>query len=353
MAGMSIDPKKVVIADDSMTGDLAYRLACEGKTLQWRGDFQNAKQLLNAIARRYDRNKPKVGTSPQETFHHYRLFQSQRARILKSLVVEIGANFQINLPRAPNVHDACSEALGSDLQPTLISLNELLGFIGAHEWRKKGVFVPALEANIHPHFGVFAPLRNEYLDLIKKTLLPKNTLAFDIGTGTGVISILLAKMGVNKIIATDQDPRAISCARENISRIGLDKQIEVCQVDIFPEGRAPLVVCNPPWLPARPTKPIENAIYDPESRMLLAFLNGLKNHLEPGGEAWLIISDLAEHLGLRTRKFLLDAIANADLKILDRSDIKATHPKASDKSDPLFEARAAETTSLWRLSIKG
>jgi methylase of polypeptide subunit release factors len=33
--------------------------------------------------------------------------------------------------------------------------------------------------------------------------LPSTELAFDIGTGTGVVSALLAKRGVRKIIATD------------------------------------------------------------------------------------------------------------------------------------------------------
>ncbi|HPH15484.1 MAG TPA: hypothetical protein PLC34_16865, partial [Burkholderiaceae bacterium] len=54
-------PKKVVIADDTTTADAAYRLACEGTALLWRGDFQNARQLLQALARRADKpaRKPK------------------------------------------------------------------------------------------------------------------------------------------------------------------------------------------------------------------------------------------------------------------------------------------------------
>jgi hypothetical protein len=53
-------PKKVVVADDSMAADTAYRLACEGTGLLWRGDFQNARLLLQALARRVDKPaKPK------------------------------------------------------------------------------------------------------------------------------------------------------------------------------------------------------------------------------------------------------------------------------------------------------
>jgi hypothetical protein len=48
-------PKKVVLADDTMNADTAYRLACEGTGLLWRGDFHNARMLLQALARRTDR----------------------------------------------------------------------------------------------------------------------------------------------------------------------------------------------------------------------------------------------------------------------------------------------------------
>jgi hypothetical protein len=86
--------------------------------------------------------------------------------------------------------------------------------------------------------------------------------------------------------------------------------------------------------------------------MLLGFLNGLGAHLEAGGEGWLILSDFAEHLGMRTRDWLLAAIDNAGLVVAGREDIKPRHPKASDASDPLHAARAAEVTSLWRLKAR-
>jgi methylase of polypeptide subunit release factors len=128
-------------------------------------------------------------------------------------------------------------------------------------------------------------------------------------------------------------------------------QVEILEANLFPEGKASLIVCNPPWLPARPSSPIEGAVYDEGSRMLLGFLKGLAAHLAPGGEGWLILSDFAEHLGLRTRDELLAAIASSGLKMLGRLDTKPDHPKAQDENDPLHKARAAELTSLWRLGV--
>jgi methylase of polypeptide subunit release factors len=354
-------PKRVQIADDRMTADAAYKLACEGTGLLWRGDFQNARQLLQALARRIDKKpeksakKTKAPANDAEAFHLHRQAQSQRARVLAMVLIPFDADFKIPLRRAPDVQQACSEAYplaaGDTATPFVASLRELLGVVGAHEWRKKGVEIAAIAGRIHPHYGVFSPVRGEYIDLVAKAPLPGNELAFDIGTGTGVLAALLAQRGIKKIIATDQDPRALQCARENLTTLGVAQQVELLETDLFPEGRAPLIVCNPPWIPARPSSPIEYAVYDPDSRMLRGFLAGVAAHLEPQGEAWLILSDIAEHLGLRTNAELWLWIEAGGLQVVGKMDIRPQHPKAADATDPLHAARALEVTSLWRLKL--
>ena len=368
-------PKRVVLADDTTTADSAYRLACEGTALLWRGDFQNARQLLQALARRIDKPAQRTrrkatteqsaapGNTPSgaQAFHLHRQAQSQRARTLGMLLMPVNADYSVPLRRAPDVAQACAEAWGAPDDTTVASvasLRELLGLTSAREWRKKGVAIEALgEApnnRIHPHYGVFSPVRGEYVGLVAQAPLPAtqqaNFVAFDIGTGTGVLSAVLARRGIARIVATDQDPRALACARDNLQTLAVSAQVQVVQANLFPEGQASLVVCNPPWLPARPSAPIEYAVYDEGSRMLLGFLDGLAAHLVPGGEGWLILSDLAEHLGLRTRAELLAAIEHAGLKVRGRLDARPLHPKALDASDALHAARAAEVTSLWRLA---
>ena len=349
-------PARVLIADDRVTADAAYRLASEGTALLWRGDFQNARQLLQAMARRIDRKPRKVAATPAPgaAFHLYRQAQSQRARTLGMLLLPFEGDYRVPLRRAPDVQQACSEAYGAaqaDGGPFVASLRELLGLIGAHEWRKKGVAIPALGERIHPHYGVFAPVRGEYVGLVAAAPLPVPCgRAFDIGTGTGVLAAVLAQRGIARIVATDQDPRALACAAENMARLGLAARVEVVPADLFPPGRAALVVCNPPWVPARAGSPLERAVFDPDSRMLKGFVGGLAAHLEPGGEGWLLLSDFAEHLGLRSRAELLAAFDEASLKVVGRLDVKPGHPRTADATDPLHAARAVELTSLWRLA---
>jgi SAM-dependent methyltransferase len=360
-------PKKIVVVDDRMTADNAFGLAGQGVGILWRGDFQNARQLLNAIATRIDRprgprNPPLPlqgegrgeGKSPADLFNLTRQSRSQRARTLGMLLIPLEADYGIPLRRAPDIREACMEAYGPAHGASLVSLRELLGVVGAHEWRVKGIDVPAIGGKIHPHYGIFAPVRSEYVDLVARAPFPAlaatTSVAFDIGTGSGVLAAVLARRGIRRVVATDQEPRALACARENLERLGLAGKVAVVQADLFPEGRAALAVCNPPWVPARPSSPLEHGIYDPDSRMLKGFLQGLAAHLEPGGEGWLILSDLGEHLGLRTREALLAWIDGAGLKVVERIDARPKHPRASDASDPLHQARKAEVTSLWRLS---
>ncbi|MER6580622.1 class I SAM-dependent methyltransferase [Nonomuraea sp. NPDC001023] len=344
-------PARVVIADERLAAATAYRLACEGTALLWRGDFHAARRLLRAMTRRADHRlpTPAPASSPARAFHQYRQARSQRAVTLGRLLVPLDPDHSVPLRRAPDVRSACAQVYGPATEASVTSLRELLGIVGAYEWRRRGVEVPSLNDRIHPHYGVFSPVRGEYVDLVAAAPLVSRAGAFDVGTGTGVLAAVLARRGVERVVATDRDPRAVACARDNLRRLGLSGRVDVLEADLFPPGRAPLVVCNPPWLPAEPASPLDHAVYDPGSRMLRAFLDGLGEHLEPEGEGWLILSDLAERLGLRTRAELLSAFANAGLRVVGRLRIRPRHPRASDRTDPLHAARTAEITSLWRL----
>ena len=350
-------PKRVQIADDTTKADDAYKLCCEGTALLWRGDFQNAKMLLQALSRRIDRpgKKPKKPAETMlETFHLLRQAQSQKARILGMLVIELNVGYNINLRRSPDVKAACEHAYGKSTHSIVVSLREILGLVGAYEWSKNGVDIPVINNKIFPSYGVFSPIRGEYLDLVDVSPLPVPcNLAFDIGTGTGVLAAILANRGITNIVATDTSHRALDCALKNVNLLGLKNNVKLIEADLFPSvehGKADLIVCNPPWLPAHPSSALESAIYDEKSKMLKGFLNGLGAHLNKDGEGWLIISNFAEILGLRTREELLGWIDAAGLKVIETLDTKARHGKTLDASDPLHAARKAEVTSLWRLT---
>lgn len=371
-----VPPARIVVVDDKTTADEAYRLACAGTSMLWRGDFNNARQLLQAITRRIDRanerseqrkinkaaNKPaKSAKSTDETsasskdipnlFHQQRQVQSQRSRLLSRLLLELDAGYVSQLRRAPDVSAACTAAFGELNESCLISFRDLQGALGAAGWRVKGVAIENLGLSIFPHYGVFAPTRHEYVQLLLDAPLPAvYDVAFDIGTGTGLLAIILAQRGVKQVIGTDLNPRALACASDNLTRLDLPAvQLQQANLYLTDAPLANLLICNPPWLPAKPTSPLEFAVYDANSTMLRGFLQGAKQHLAEQGEVWLILSDLAEHLQLRSRDELLGWFANAGLEVKYRLDTQPKHGRSQDDTDPLFAARNAEVTSLWCL----
>ena len=140
--GNQSPPARIVIVDDQTKADAAYRLACEGTAMLWRGDFHNARQLLQAMIRRIERaeqrkaNKKAAQSAQQRSqtiadlFHQQRLAQGQRAGILSRLLLELDAGYISHLRRAPDLSGPCNEAFGELHEPCLMPLRDLQGLWG-------------------------------------------------------------------------------------------------------------------------------------------------------------------------------------------------------------------------------
>jgi methylase of polypeptide subunit release factors len=350
----TLSPTRLRSIADECAADKAYQWINQGEHLLWTGDYHNGVQLLWALNRRVSKKrKQQPGPVDADTFHRYRMSQSQKATLLNRLVVKVGPQYTLDLKRAPPIQAACEVAFGKLVNESLIPLRMIQGALGAYAWQNKGINIPALPKPVSIRYGVFSPIRGEYLNLIKTAELPPNTqLAFDIGTGSGVIAAILALRGIPQIIATDTSEDAIACAGENFARLGLQHRIQLLHTDLFPSSKimADLIVCNPPWIPARPTSPIEAAVYDPDNDMLKRFLSQATRHLKPNGQIWLIMSNLAELIKLRSPNFIADMAKKHGLRVEACLDTQPGHSKSKDTSNPLYEARAREITSLWKLA---
>lgn len=342
-------PARLFRVDDTLTADAALSRVRRSEHLLYEGDFHNARQLLSAMSRRLEKHKPRVPAAPLESFRAERIARQREHETLSRILVALDPAYMLHLRRAPVVADACTAVWGPATAPTFVALKTLLGMLGAAEWYRKGLEVKGLSGKLHPHYGVFLPTRSEYLELLLQAPEPTGKRVFDIGTGTGVLSFLLLQRGAARAVGTDLDSRAVACARENAARLGLHDRFEAQERDLFPDGVADLVVCNPPWIPEPPKNRVDRAVFDPDSAFLEAFLAGLRSHLAPGGQGWLILSNLAELLGLRAPTFLAERLAQAGLAVAFSHVAAAKHPRAHDRDEPLHAARSSEVTTLYGL----
>ncbi|MCP3060386.1 class I SAM-dependent methyltransferase [Myxococcus sp. K38C18041901] len=342
-------PARLHPVDDRLSADTALKRVRRGEFLQYSGDFHNAKQLLGALGRRLERASN--ARTPLEAFRAERRARQLEHETLSRIVVSLDRDYRLTLARAPDVALACRQVWGEpETEFTVVPLKQLLGMLGATEWRRKGLSVPGLTGLIHPHYGVYLPTRTDYVELLLSLPSLKGPRVFDIGTGTGVLSFLLLQRGASSVQATDIDSRAVACARENAERLGLRKSFQVTEGDLFPEGKADLVVCNPPWIPEPPKNRVDRAVFDEDNQFLRRFLEGLPNALTPGGEGLLILSDLAVLLGLRPQGWLQEEFARCGLTVKWSRSTAARHSKSKDTSDPLHMARSREVTTLYCLT---
>ena len=69
---------------------------------------------------------------------------------------------------------------------------------------------------------------------------------FDVGTGSGVLAIVAAKLGAKRVEAVDFDPVAVRVARENVRQNGAEDVVHTERSDLLKsvEGEADLIIAN-------------------------------------------------------------------------------------------------------------
>ncbi|MEZ4615014.1 MAG: 50S ribosomal protein L11 methyltransferase [Caldilineaceae bacterium] len=69
-------------------------------------------------------------------------------------------------------------------------------------------------------------------------LVQSDDLILDLGTGSGVLAFVAAKLGATTILGTDIDPLAVRVARENAALNGIDTTVLALEQDSVPAGMA-------------------------------------------------------------------------------------------------------------------
>ncbi|KAF4667138.1 HEAT repeat-containing protein 1 [Perkinsus olseni] len=143
---------------------------------------------------------------------------------------------------------------------------------------------------------------------------PATRLALDLCSGSGVIGIALAtEWADSRVDLVDASERAMSLARENAVRYGVDERLSFLVGAIgdqeFAENSYDMIVSNPPYIPTATIENLSRTVKNHED--ILALDGGVKGMdimrqvldvasvaLKPGGLLWMEVYAEAEQHGL-------------------------------------------------------
>lgn len=170
----------------------------------------------------------------------------------------------------------------------VITASGLLEAVGLPEFPRRE-WHDDLAMTVCAHGGAFAGTR---IDIGTRRLLgvldqlPVVESAIDLGCGTGVLAVALARRGV-RVLASDTSAAAVSSCLATVEANGLAELVDVRRDDALsqaPDGSASLIVCNPPFHSGA-------AVHAGAAVKLFSAAGRV---LAPGGQLWTVFNT---HLG--------------------------------------------------------
>ncbi len=286
-----------------------------------------------------------------QDFQGQRQYRNAYQKLSNLILVEV-SNHRLCVKKSPEI--GWFKILYPEYDNFLLSFPQVQGLNSAWQWFEKGISIPVLSEKLHPYFGVYFPTRFEHLLLFDEWMQEykgsKND-AFDIGTGSGILSFLMLKHGFGKIYATDTNPNAIIGISESL-KSEEEKNIELYYGDLFADcsAKSDLIVFNPPWIPTSYNSDgIDNAIYY-DKELFPRFFAEAQKHLNEDGKLIIIFSNLAQITNQEKShpvKYELENEGRFKKELLLHKKVNL----ASERSKRNQNWRSDEKVELWVLKL--
>ncbi len=284
----------------SERADEVFGMLRDGWLLVGAGDYADLKANMWYVMRFRNRLLPPIDRSSDLMKHRER--ERRLTKMVHRLTVAIDSRGMVGVRNAPPETARLEGWLGWNIDPGhtyLLPLRRLSRILTDMRRAEEGIHIRALgeRITIKPH--VYVPFDQSLTDMVWKhvDIGPTDTV-LDMGTGTGVLALIAARKGAERVVATDISANSVANARENAAKLDLEPRVDVRGPgDLFqPVGDESfdVIIFNPPWIPGRPRNEYERSIYDPGQSILLRFLDQVKGHLEEGGRLYLLYSDASE-----------------------------------------------------------
>eukprot|EP00041_Stephanoeca_diplocostata_P031468 m.980326 g.980326 ORF g.980326 m.980326 type:complete len:649 (+) comp23964_c4_seq1:115-2061(+) len=262
----------------------------------------------SSVIRLYSRLKNRLGErNAIASFDEHQQYTRRVRKVFENLLLPLGhINGEVRLSGVPG------PAVPKEWLPEgpYIPIRSWFGLQSAAYWAQTGVKYKQLDSTIYPQPGCYFAVPSsawvcEHFALFDDWLhgsaetsagLTGVRTAVDVGTGCGVLSLLMLKHGAERVTAVDINPAAIATVADTATRLGLDDRLTARFSDLVPSDldTAPeLIVFNPPWFPCAPNN---------DGHAGVATMRHNAAHLAEIGDA--VESDLLATSSPRTRDLL-------------------------------------------------
>ena len=273
--------------DASVPTAQAVAWLLEGRSLIVSDRFGTGLDILDALRAQLDEPAEDAGYVAKRAFRD--AFQPASKRLLVPVVGR-----KVALPGAPRAGFLAE--LYPDHADFALPVEDAKVLSSAWEWYDKGVYFPVLGYRVHPFYGTYIPARMEHLELFG-TWLAKyqgaRDRAIDVGTGSGILTLQLAKAGFRQVVATDVNPNAIESVARQLRRLPNALPIQLENADLLGAAQGPfdLVVSNPPWMKGEVGRTLDLAMYFQDG-FFERFFDQALERLAPDGRVVLVFSNI-------------------------------------------------------------